>query len=201
MSIENDSGRDCGLNRRRMDYLVLACPLTPDVFKRLGLDPNNAEQKISREIHINPYCMTTFWIDNMDMPEPIAPILPIPENGTPWAVARQFQDSGSMFTQFYTRPTKDQTDEEVIDEVRKLTKLLGGEINETQGRWHTFDKFTYFQHFTVEQIKAGIYADFADMQGNDKTFYVGGATDFELVEPIVEHSKYIVEKHFLGMQS
>ena len=183
------------------DYLVLACPLTADVFKRLGLDPNNAEQKISQGIHINPYCMTTFWIDNMNMPEPIAPILPIPENGLPWAVARQFQDSGNMFTQFYTRPTKDQTDEEVIDEVRKLTKLLGGEINETQGRWHTFDKFTYFQHFTVEQIKAGIYADFADMQGNDKTFYVGGATDFELVEPIVVHSKYIVEKHFLGMQS
>jgi hypothetical protein len=39
------------------------------------------------------------------------------------------------------------------------------------------------------------------MQGNEKTFYVGGATDFELVEPIVEHSKYIVEKHFIGMQS
>jgi hypothetical protein len=39
------------------------------------------------------------------------------------------------------------------------------------------------------------------MQGNDKTFYVGGATDFELVEPIVEHSKHIVEKHFLGMKS
>ena len=103
-----------------------------------------------------------------------------------------------MFTQFYTRPTNDQTDEEVIDKVRKLTKLLGGKINETQGRWHTFDKFTYFQHFTVEQIKAGIYADLANMQGNDKTFYVGGATDFELVEPIVEHSKYIVEKHFMA---
>lgn len=32
----------------------------------------------------------------------------------------------------------------------------------------------------------------------DRTFYVGGATDFELVEPIVAHSKYIVEKHFAG---
>jgi hypothetical protein len=183
------------------DYLVLACPLTQDVFKRLGLDPNNAEQKISRGIHINPYCMTTFWINNMDMPQPIAPVLPIPEKGIPWAVARQFQDSGNMFTQFYTRPTKDQTDDEVIGEVRKLVKLLGGEIDETQGRWHTFDKFTYFQHFTVEQIKAGIYADLANMQGNQKTFYVGGATDFELVEPIVEHSKYIVEKYFVGIQS
>jgi hypothetical protein len=36
------------------------------------------------------------------------------------------------------------------------------------------------------------------MQGNDRTFYVGGATDFELVEPIVEHSKYLVANHFSG---
>jgi hypothetical protein len=145
--------------------------------------------------------MTTFWIDNMDMPQPIAPILPIPEKGTPWAVARQFQDCGNMFTQFYTCPTAAQSQDDVIKEVKQLTELLGGKINERQGRWHTFDKFTYFQHFTPEQIKTGIYADLANMQGNEKTFYVGGATDFELVEPIVEHSKYIVEKHFIGMQS
>jgi hypothetical protein len=186
---------------KQYDYLVLACPLTPDVFARLGLIPNVAEQKLSREIQVNPYCMTTFWIDNMNMPQPIAPVLPLTEQGTPWAVARQFQGSGSMFTQFYTRPTENQTDDQVIAEVKRLTKLLGGTIDTTQARWHTFDKFTYFQHFTPEQIKAGIYSDLASMQGSDRTFYVGGATDFELVEPIVVHSKYIVEKHFAGAVS
>jgi hypothetical protein len=39
------------------------------------------------------------------------------------------------------------------------------------------------------------------MQGNDTAFYVGGATDFELVEPIVAHSKYLVAKHFSGAAS
>ncbi len=185
------------------DYLILACPLTPDVFERLGLKRNENEMTISKNIKVNPYCMTTFWINKMvDMKKPIAPILPIPEKGIPWAVARQFQNKkrASMFTQFYTRPTEYQTDEEVIEEVRKLTQLLGGEINDTQGRWHTFDKFTYFQHFDSKIIKEGIYSTFANMQGQDKTFYVGGATDFELVEPIVKHSKYIVEKHFIGIQ-
>jgi hypothetical protein len=181
------------------DYLILACPLTPDVFERLGLPANPAEQKISAAIQINPYCMTTFWVNQMNMPQPIAPVLPIPVQGKPWAVARQFQDSGNGFTQFYTRPTKDQVDDHsVVAEVRKLIGLLGGVIDETQSRWHTFDKFTYFQHFTVEQFKAGIYRDLANMQGGDRTFYVGGATDFELVEPIVEHSKYLVERHFAG---
>ena len=66
------------------DYLVLACPLTPDVFAGLGLSPNASEQKISAAIHVNPYCMTTFWVDNMDMPEPIAPVLPLPERGPQW---------------------------------------------------------------------------------------------------------------------
>jgi hypothetical protein len=68
-------------------------------------------------------------------------------------------------------------------------------------RWHTFDDFTYFQHFTIDQIKAGIYSDLASMQGSDSTFYLGGATDFELVEPIVEHSKYLVANHFTGTES
>jgi Flavin containing amine oxidoreductase len=179
------------------DYLVLACPLTADVFKQLGLDPNAAEQKLISKIQINPYCMTTFWID-MEMAAPVAPVLPLTEPGTPWAVARQFQDNGSMFTQFYTRPPGTQTDDDVIAQVKRLTKLLGGTIDTTQPRWHTFDRFTYFQHFTPEQIKTGIYADLARMQSGDKTFYVGGATDFELVEPIVVHSKYIVETHLAG---
>jgi hypothetical protein len=46
--------------------------------------------------------------DDMKMKAPVAPVLPLTEPGTPWAVARQFQDNGSMFTQFYTRPTENQ---------------------------------------------------------------------------------------------
>jgi hypothetical protein len=183
----------------KYDYLVLACPLTPDVFGRLGLSPNDSEQKISEAIHVNPYCMTTFWVDKMEMPEPIAPILPLPEPGTPLAVARQFQDKGNMFTQFYIRPKRHQERDEVIDAVKSLTTLLGGAIDES--RWHTFDEFTYFQHFTPDQIRKGIYSHLAHMQGHDATFYVGGATDFELVEPIVAHSKYLVAKHFSGTAS
>jgi hypothetical protein len=197
---QNDNALEIVKDTQRYDYLILACPLMPEVFAGLGLIRNPAEQHVTDQILFNPYCMTTFWIDHMTMPDPIAPILPIPAPGTPWAVARQFQDNGSMFTQFYTCPKPGQTNDQVIAEVKSLTKLLGGKIDDTQSRWHTFDRFTYFQHFTPAAIKAGIYARLADMQGKDRTFYVGGATDFELVEPIVVHSKYIVEKHFTGAQ-
>lgn len=185
----------------KFDYLVLACPLTRDVLTELGLTLNTGEEAITQAIQYNPYCMTTFWVDGMQMPEPIAPILPLPKRGTPAAVARQFQDKHNLFTQFYTLREPSQRDGDVIKEVRSLAKLLGGTIDEDHARWHTFDEFTYFQHFTTEQISNGIYADLAAMQGRERTFYAGGATDFELVEPIVKHSKHLVARHFAGSSS
>jgi hypothetical protein len=181
------------------DYLILACPLMKDVFARLGLKPNENENRILDTIQISEYCMTTFWIANMDMPAPIGVILPLVKPGLPWAVARQFQDQGNQFTQFYTQSDGAQTDESVIANVRDLIKRMGGKINETQPRWHTFDRFTYFQHVTPEHFANGFYRKLAEGQGQDKTFYVGGLTDFELVEPIVVHSKYLVEHYFAGL--
>ena len=34
------------------------------------------------------------------------------------------------------------------------------------------------------------------LQGQNRTFYVGGATSFELIEPILEYSKQLVATHF-----
>lgn len=192
------------------DYLILACPLTPDVFQQLGLERTKNEVEMSRKIKVNPYCMTTYWVENMQMPQPIAPILPLPERGRPWAVARQFQHKGNYFTQFYTR-TDDSDCDRTLDkenlrriednvraEVLKLIGLLKGRVDETHSRWTTYDRFTYFQHVGPKEIGEGYYQDLKELQGTHRTFYVGGVTDFELVEPIVQHSKYLVEKHFVG---
>ena len=75
---------------------------------------------------------------------------------------------------------------------------MGGQIDQTQSRWHSYDRFTYFQHVTYKEIGNKFYDKLANLQKKDRTFYVGGVTDFELVEPIVQHSKYLVEKHFLA---
>jgi hypothetical protein len=180
------------------DYLVLACPLTPDVFKQLGLQLNPDETTMSEKIKVMRYCMTTFWINDMNMPRPIAPMLPIPKVGLPWAVARQFQKLGNNFTQFYTLQAENMDDAQVVQKVKWLVSLMRGRIDTTHSRWHSFDKFTYFQHVTSEDWGAGFYGNLAAMQGSDRTFYVGGVTNFELVEPIVEHSKHIVESRFVG---
>jgi len=213
------------------DYLILACPLTTDVFKCLGLTQNSYEAEMSPKILINPYCMTTYWVEDLHMPEPIAPILPLLKKGRPWAIAQQFKDDGNFFTQFYTRPAHpkskklvtgeydeiergewnlnsqaewlevedhewDSIERDVKGEVLELIKLLGGNIDNSKSHWNTYDRFTYFQHVSSEQIGDGFFADLANNQGKDRTYYVGGVTDFELIEPIVKHSKYLVERHF-----
>ncbi len=190
-------------SKMNFDYLILACPLTQDVYDQLNLKRTPGEA-IFDKIHVHPYCMTTYWVEDMDMPQPIAPILPLSNVGEPWAVARQFQQEGNKFTQFYTRTRESKTIEEmnedeknVKEEVKKLIKLLGGKIDDTKSHWHSYDRFTYFQHVEIEEIADGFYEKLADLQGQDRTFYVGGATDFELVEPIVKHSKHLIQKHFV----
>jgi len=64
--------------------------------------------------------------------------------------------------------------------------------------WPTFDRWNYFQHVNAEAIRDGWYDDLGKLQGRDRTWYVGGATSFELIEPIVSFSKDIVQRHFPG---
>ena len=92
----------------------------------------------------------------------------------------------------------DVIEKDVKKEVKSLIKKLDGNIDTKNSRWHTFDKLTYSQHVTRQDIGAGYYEKLESQQGVNRTFYVGGVTDFELVEPIVKHSKYLVEKHIKG---
>jgi hypothetical protein len=47
-------------------------------------------------------------------------------------------------------------------------------------------------------MKHGWYRKLEAPQGEKRTFYVGGATSFELIEPILEYSKQLVATHFDG---
>jgi hypothetical protein len=77
-----------------------------------------------------------------------------------------------------------------------LVRQMGGEVESEMTAWQTFDAFPYFQHVMPEDFGAGWYARMEALQGTNRTCYVGGATNFELVEPIVRHSKHVVNTHF-----
>lgn len=79
-----------------------------------------------------------------------------------------------------------------------LVERLGGHLDETKQGWFTYDRWPYFQHVTHDHMKDGLYRNLEALQGENRTFYVGGATSFELIEPILEYSKHLVATHFEG---
>ena len=83
--------------------------------------------------------------------------------------------------------------EKVLRGIQETVKNLGADIDD---RYHTYEEWPYFPHVTCEVMQAGFYDRLEAMQGQRKTFYVGGLLNFELVETIVEYSKALVEKNF-----
>jgi len=146
--------------------------------------------------------MTTYHVHDLDMPTPFLVVQPLTSKGTPWGIAQQFPEASNV-TQFYSRVMKEPPDNEMVESaitanVRALVERLGGHLGETNEGWFTYDRWPYFQHVTHEGMKHGWYRKLEAPQGEKRTFYVGGATSFELIEPILEYSKQLVATHFDG---
>ena len=116
----------------------------------------------------------------------------------PWGVAKQWDDSD--FVQFYTRVEPadpyDSVRDQVEEKVRAVVHQMGGRIVPENQEWHTYNRWPYFQHVDAKAFGEGWYTRLEKQQGVDHTYYVGGATNFELVEPIAEYAKNLVATHF-----
>jgi oxygen-dependent protoporphyrinogen oxidase len=55
----------------------------------------------------------------------------------------------------------------------------------------------YFPHVSESDMKAGFYEAVEDLQGDNRTFYVGGTLSFETVEHSARYAKELVLKNFL----
>ncbi|MFN6530385.1 FAD-dependent oxidoreductase [Nostoc sp. ChiSLP03a] len=174
------------------DYLVLACPLTLNVLNTF-LDLSPAEKDLFEQIILNPYSLITYLIPDLEMPTPVTNVIPLNAMGNPWFIAQQFADNDLIA--FYTRLDREGkiTKTDVLQGIQKTLKNLGVQVDDD---YYTYDKWPYFPHVTSEVMQAGFYDRLEAMQGQRKTFYVGGLLNFELVETIVEYSKSLVEKNF-----
>ncbi len=205
----------------RADRLILACPLTSDVVHdQLSLDiaPGSSEDELLSKVQSLSYCMTTRHVrgENFDGKDPLAACYPQPEIFTvkkgvppdeskpayPWGVAKQWNDSD--FVQFYTRIAFEdfhdatEADVETLVErgVEDVVRVMGGTLVAPDESWSTYNRFPYFQHVDCEAIRGGWFTKLEEQQGVNNTYYVGGATNFELVEPIAEYAKNLVARHF-----
>ncbi len=175
------------------DKLILACPMTLDVLTRF-LTLSKKEEELFRLVIINPYCLTSHVDTGLELPERIVGMLPLPELGKPFAITQQFQDNSLV--QFYSRMDQEHTitKERVLEGIREYIQRLGGRA----GDYHTYNEWPYFPHITAEDMKRGFYSQLEDLQGQQNTFYCGGFLAFELVEPIVNYSKYLIDVHFVN---
>jgi hypothetical protein len=181
------------------DRLVLACPLSPDVLGRF-LELSDRERELFSRIQTLSYCMTTHEVEGLEFggESPLAACFPVPPIGTPWGVAKQWKDNA--FTQFYTRVESSDPHDDVQAEVERgievLVRQMGGRILPRRREWPTYDRWPYFQHVDVAAFREGWYTRLEALQGEEHTYYVGGATNFELIEPIAEYARHLVATHF-----
>lgn len=185
------------------DYVIMACPLSPAVTEKF-LDLGATEREVLARIKTNTYTMFTATVTGLELPTPIAVVYPQTPVGTPWGVTQQFKSEGSLVTQFYLQlpgnsavaPPHEHFRETCRTACQELVRRMGGTLESEMTAWQTFDAFPYFQHVTTDDFGAGWYARLEALQGTNRTCYVGGATNFELIEPIVRHSKHVVNTHF-----
>jgi hypothetical protein len=88
--------------------------------------------------------------------------------------------------------------EYVFKRIEKLLKRMGAEPaglhEEEDVRWRTYNRWPYFGHVSAEAISKGFFEDLERLQGQDHTWYVGGVTNFELIESIVCYAKSLASR-------
>ena len=145
-----------------------------------------------------PYAVASFEIADMVLKERVAFHLPLPPLGEPMIISQPHPDNELMA--FYarlpsTKPTE--ADEHRLREhIQRYVKAFEGRIK-TNDDWHSYDAWLYFKHVSVEEFRAGYYDRWEKIQGDNRTFYVGGLFDFDYVEGITRYSRSLIEKYFV----
>ncbi|NER10009.1 NAD(P)-binding Rossmann-like domain-containing protein [Muriicola jejuensis] len=187
--------------KMEFDHLIVAVPLTLKIVEDLFTNKRTKECYLTQEerylfgkVKTNPFCMTTFILEDTHLPHRLVNIMPVPDIGDVFIVTQQFE--GNPFVSFYSRTETDDvpSKHDVIEKVKDLYRLMGSEY---KGEYYTHDRWTYFPHVPVDMFKEGFYDRLEEMQGKNNTYFTGGLMAFELIEPILNYSDSLVKKYFL----
>ena len=184
-------------DKTQFDYLIIACPLLKENLEKM-MDLTEEEAWLQSRTKFIPYAVASFEIADMVLKERVAFHLPLPPLGEPMIISQPHPDNELMA--FYARlpsakPTE--ADERRLREhIQRYVKAFEGRIK-TNDDWHSYDAWLYFKHVSVEEFRAGYYDRWEKIQGDNRTFYVGGLFDFDYVEGITRYSRSLIEKYFV----
>ncbi len=184
-------------DRAEFDYLIIACPLVKEDLERI-MTLTEEEADLQSRLRFIPYAVASFEISNVVLQERIAFHLPMPEIGAPMIVYQPHPDNELMV--FYARlassqPTSDD-ESRLREHIERYVRAFGGQIN-IDDDWHSYDAWLYFKHVSADDMRDGYYDRWERIQGENRTFYVGGLFDFDYVEGVARYSRAVIERHFL----
>ena len=175
------------------DNLIVSCAHDSRAMTRL-LQPSQDEMLLFDKVIVNPFVVTTYVVERVQVPHRIIFVSPAPNFGAPCAMTQQFE--GNAYWQFYTRVGRDYKPQssDVLSAINNTVALLGGIV--TENDMHTLTLWDYFPHVDANAIADGFYDRLEAMQGEHRTYYCGGLFAFELVEQVVRYSRHLVETRF-----
>lgn len=189
------------------DRLILACPLTAKNLETF-LDLSDEERELFSKVEPSRFCHLTLYGEtetgrNFKLPKPVVIVFPFSRAtiGKPWAVVQYWEDASPLI-QIYARGPMDEDMKTVEAETKAnakwLLRSMGARVADEPRKAlrEEFVCWPYFGRVNSEEMEKGFFRRLEGLQGRQNTFYAGGATNFELVEPIVQYSKHLVRKHF-----
>lgn len=183
--------RDSVYERYTADRLIIACP--PAAAKQF-LDCDVWEEDLLSEIRTQRYHVNVSRIEGLQKEAHY--VSPYAFQVTPYKPTVIYPPgaNGSNLYVSYAYGSMDEdpiyASAQVANSLSETVKKLGGTVVQ---RLHT-QVWDYFPHVTWNAQQ--FYRRLEDLQGRNRTYYVGEAFSFTLTELIAEYSLHTVAKHF-----
>jgi len=96
------------------------------------------------------------------------------------------------FYTFYVLGDWNSSQEYVKNNIKQLVEKFGGKIK----KLHTCRRWKYFPRYSSEDMKQGLYNQVENLQGKNKTYFIGELPSFSTVELTARYAKKVVETNF-----
>jgi hypothetical protein len=185
-------------DQAHFDYLIVACPPISENLQQF-LTLSDEEASLLERVRYIPYAVASFEVAGVTLPQRVAFHLPLPQRGSPMVIYQAHADNELMSFYARLRHTPPTSEDELLlrAHIERYVAALGGRLA-AEDDWHSYDAWLYFKHVSAEDMRAGYFERWEQLQGAQRTYYTGGLFDFDFVEGIVQYSRRLVETHFLG---
>ncbi|KAI0341029.1 FAD/NAD-P-binding domain-containing protein [Trametopsis cervina] len=181
---------------QRCASVILAFPPSPKSLDDLNMPLSDAEYDVFSRVRTTPYwsgaVVTSTEYRRAYQQNPFE------QTGQPVAFLRLFKEAPIATTWLWGEidneddATKLVTD--TITEVQTGANITTPEVKSSDVK--ALRKWSYFPHFSAEDLGNDVYAEFSALQGDKDTYYTSGLNGFETVEFAIRGAKDLVDTFF-----